>query len=122
MNLVLVEHADGTATDVSLQALALAAGLGGETHALLIGPGGAAAAQGVPVAVAHVAEHPELDAFAPDAWAAIICELAERLGATRRRRAGHRAGNRRDGPRAPFGSASHSPPTSPPSRPARPSS
>ena len=31
--------------------------LGGETHALLIGPGGAAAAQGVPVAVAHVAEH-----------------------------------------------------------------
>ena len=82
MNLVLVEHADGAATDVSLQALALAAGLGGETHALLIGSGGAAAAPGVPVAVAHVAEHPELDAFAPDAWAAIICELAERLGAT----------------------------------------
>ena len=82
MNLVLVEHADGVATEVSLQALALAAELGGETHALLIGPGGAAAAAGVPVAVAHVAEHPALDAFAPDAWAAIICELAERIGAT----------------------------------------
>ena len=39
VNLVLVEHADGVATDVSLQALALAAALGGETHALLIGPG-----------------------------------------------------------------------------------
>ena len=37
MNLVLVEHADGVATDVSLQAVALAGELGGETHALLIG-------------------------------------------------------------------------------------
>jgi electron transfer flavoprotein alpha subunit len=82
VNLVLVEHADGTASDVSLQALALAAALGGETHALLIGPGGAAAAQGIPAAVAHVAEHPELDAFAPDAWAAILCEVADRLGAS----------------------------------------
>jgi len=82
VNLVLVEHADGVATDVSLQALALAAGLGGEVHALLIGPGASGAAGGVPVAVAHVAEHPALDAFAPDAWAAIICSLADRIGAT----------------------------------------
>jgi electron transfer flavoprotein alpha subunit len=82
VNLVLVEHADGVATDVSLQALALAAELGGETHALLIGPGGLAAAAGVPVAVAHVAEHEALGAFAPDAWASIICQLADRLGAT----------------------------------------
>ena len=81
MNLVLVEHADGAPTDVSLQALALAAGLGGETHALLIGPGAAEAAATVPVAVAHVAEHPSLHAFAPDAWASIVCGLAERLGA-----------------------------------------
>ena len=50
MNLVLVEHVDGAATDVSLQALTLAAGLGGETHALVIGPGGAAAAASVPAA------------------------------------------------------------------------
>ncbi len=82
MNLVLVEHADGMATDVSLQALALAAALGGETQALLIGPGAAQAAQGVPVTVAHVAEHEALDAFAPDAWAAIVCSLAGRIGAT----------------------------------------
>jgi len=82
MNLVLVEHADGTPTDVSLQALALAAGLGGDTHALLIGPGAAQAAQGVPASVAHVAEHDALDAFAPDAWAAILCSVAGQIGAT----------------------------------------
>jgi electron transfer flavoprotein alpha subunit len=82
VNLVLVEHVDGLATDVSLQALALAAGLGGETRALLIGPGAARAAQGIPAAVAHVAEHEALDAFAPDAWAAILSSLAARIGAT----------------------------------------
>ena len=82
MNLVLVEHAEGVATDVAVQALALAGELGGETHALLIGPGAAEAAAGVPVSAAHVAEHPSLGAFAPDAWAAIICGLAERIGAT----------------------------------------
>jgi electron transfer flavoprotein alpha subunit len=81
VNLVLVEHADGAATDVSLQAVALALSLPGETHALLIGPGGAQAANSVPVAVAHVAEHDLLDAFAPDAWAAIVCSVAERVGA-----------------------------------------
>jgi electron transfer flavoprotein alpha subunit len=81
VNLVLVEHTEGAPTDVSLQALALAAGLGGETHALLIGPGAAEAAATVPVAVAYVAEHASLHAFAPDAWASIVCGLAERLGA-----------------------------------------
>jgi electron transfer flavoprotein alpha subunit len=82
MNLVLAEHADGAATDVSLQALALAEGLGGETHALVLGPGGAQAAAGMPAAVVHVAEHDALGSFAPDAWAAIICATAERIGAT----------------------------------------
>jgi len=82
VNLVLVEHVDGAATDVSLQALTLAAGLGGETHALVIGPGGAAASVNVPAAVVHVAEHDALDAFAPDAWASILCGLAEQTGAT----------------------------------------
>ena len=82
MNLVLVEHADGAATEASLQALMLAAGLGGDDHALVIGPGGAEAAASIPVAVVHVAEHDALDAFAPDAWAAIVCETAERVGAT----------------------------------------
>ena len=73
MNLVLVAHTDGVATEVSLQALALAASLGGDTHALVIGPGGAEAAASMPVAVVHVAEHDALDSFAPDAWAAILC-------------------------------------------------
>lgn len=82
MNLVLVEHVDGAPTDVSLQALTLAAGLGAETHALVIGPGGAVAAATIPVAVVHVAEHEALDAFAPDAWASILCATAERIGAT----------------------------------------
>ena len=82
MNLVLVEHAEGVATDVSLQALALAAQIGGETHALVIGPGGSAAAASIPAAVVHVAEHEALAAFAPDAWAAIICATADRIGAT----------------------------------------
>lgn len=82
MNLVLVEHEDGVATDVSLQALALAQGLGGATHALLLGPGSAHAAHGVPAAVAHVAEHDALGTFAPDAWAAIVCDVASRIGAT----------------------------------------
>ncbi len=82
MNLLLVEHADGAATDVSLQALRLASGLAGDTHAVLIGPGAAEAAAGVPAAVAHVAEHDALDVFAPDAWAAIVVALAERIGAT----------------------------------------
>ncbi len=82
MNLVLVEHVDGVATDVSLQALALAGSLSGDTHALLIGPRGEEAAQGVPVSVAYVAEHEALVSFAPDAWAAIICDVADRIGAT----------------------------------------
>ena len=82
MNLVLVEHAEGVPTDVSLQALALAASLGGDIHTLLIGPGAAEAAQSVPAAVAHVAEHEALDAFAPDAWAAILCSVADQVGAT----------------------------------------
>jgi electron transfer flavoprotein alpha subunit len=82
VNLVLVEHVDGVATDVSLQAFALAQSLGGVVHALLIGPGGGEAAQAVPAGVAHVAEHDALATFAPDAWAAILCEVTERIGAT----------------------------------------
>ncbi len=80
--LVLIEHVDGAATDVSLQALALARALGDDLQALLIGPGGAQAAGDVPAGVAHVAEHAALEAFAPDAWATIVCELAGRIGAS----------------------------------------
>jgi len=80
MTLVLVEHADGAPTEVSLQALALAADLGGQVDALLIGPGSAEAAARVPASVAHVAEHDALSAFAPDAWASIILGVAEHGG------------------------------------------
>jgi electron transfer flavoprotein alpha subunit len=79
--LVLIEQAEGVVSDVSLQALALARNLGGDVHALLIGPGGGRAAEGVPATVAHVAEHEALATFAPDAWAAIVVALAERVGA-----------------------------------------
>jgi electron transfer flavoprotein alpha subunit len=82
MNLVLVEHAEGVATDVSLQALGLAASLGGDLHALLIGPGGSEAAQSVPASVVHVAEHDAVAVFAPDAWASIVCGVADEIGAT----------------------------------------
>jgi electron transfer flavoprotein alpha subunit len=80
VTLVLVEHADGAPTETSLQALTLASSLGGQIDALLIGPGAAEAAAHVPAAVAHVAEHEALSSFAPDAWAAIVVEVAERTG------------------------------------------
>lgn len=85
MPLVVVEHAGGEPTDVSLQALAFAGSLepSAELHALLIGPGGREAASSLGahgVATAHVAEHDSLSSFAPDAWARIVIETADRLG------------------------------------------
>jgi electron transfer flavoprotein alpha subunit len=83
--LVLVEHAEGKPSDLSLQALTLARSLaGGEPlHGLLVGGAEAAPALGAyGVAAAHVAEHPGLGSFAPDAWAATLSELASRLSAT----------------------------------------
>ena len=83
--LVLVEHVDREPSDLSLQALTLARSLaaGEPVHALLLGSADAAPALGTyGVAVAHVAEHPRLGSFAPDAWAATISELATRLSAT----------------------------------------
>jgi electron transfer flavoprotein alpha subunit len=84
--LVLVTHADGIADDVSLQAITFARGLAGGSpvDALVIGPGGAAAAAVLGahgVATVHVAEHASLDAFAPDAWASIVVAVADRTGA-----------------------------------------
>ncbi len=87
MVLVFCDHADGAPTEVSLQAFTLARGLAqdGPVDALLIGQGGREAAAGLGahgVATAHVAESDALDAYAPDAWARIVCDTAERLGAT----------------------------------------
>jgi electron transfer flavoprotein alpha subunit len=85
--LVLCDHSDGEPTEVSLQALTLARGIaqGGPIDALLVGPGGREAAADLGahgVATAHVAEHDALDAYAPDAWARIVGDTAERLAAT----------------------------------------
>ena len=87
--LVLVEHADGEPDELSLQALALARGyaaaIDGAIAAVLIGGHGrgAGAALGAHgVSSAFVAQHDALDdpdGFAPDAWAASVVELIERL-------------------------------------------
>jgi electron transfer flavoprotein alpha subunit len=77
--LVLVEQAAGKPGDPSLQALTMARSFGEPVHALLIGSAADLTEHGV--AVAHIAEHEALDAFAPEAWAAILAELADRLNA-----------------------------------------
>ena len=96
--LVLIEHAEGAPGETSLQAVALGrrALPGADVHALLVGPGGreAAAALGAHgVATAHVAEHDALSAFAPDAWARIVGDLADRLDAAAIVAAGSERGN-----------------------------
>jgi electron transfer flavoprotein alpha subunit len=84
--LVLVEHADGGVDDVSRQAATLARGYaeagGAGLEAVLIGPGGAAAAAGLGelgFSAAHVAEDDRLESFAPQAWGRIVAGLVERL-------------------------------------------
>jgi electron transfer flavoprotein alpha subunit len=89
--LVLVEQADGKATDPALQTLTLARSFGQPVHALFIGSGTDLSTHGV--AVAHVAQHEALDSFAPDAWAAIVVQLADRLNASAIFAAGTERGN-----------------------------
>jgi electron transfer flavoprotein alpha subunit len=81
MTLALVEHQDGHPDELSLQALALARGIGAEgpLEALLVGPGAgdAAAELGAHgVAIAHVAEDDRLAAYAPAAWARCVVDAA----------------------------------------------
>ncbi len=95
--LVLVTHADGAADDVSLQALTFARGFaaGGPVHAVVVG-GDASVAAGLGAygaTAVHRAEHPALTSFAPDAWARIVVDLADRLGADTVVAAGTEAGN-----------------------------
>lgn len=89
--LVLVEQAGGKAIDPSLQALTLARTFGSPLHALVVGAAIDLGAHGV--AVTHVAQHEALDSFAPDAWAAILGPLADRLGAGAIFAAGTERGN-----------------------------
>ncbi len=94
--LVLVATADGAVDKVSLQALTLGSALaaGGPVHALLIGDQALAADLGEWGAThVHVADHPALAAFAPDAIAAIVDDLASSLGADVVVGAGTEAGN-----------------------------
>lgn len=91
MVLVLAEQSGGNVSDPSLQALTVARSLGEPVHALLIGSAADLTQHGV--AVAHVAEHVALGAFVPDAWAAILGELADRLEAAAVFAAGTERGN-----------------------------
>jgi electron transfer flavoprotein alpha subunit len=80
--LVLVEHDAAGVDELSLQALALARGLGEPLAALVVGPGGADAAAGLGahgVESVHAAEDERLDAYAPGAWARCVTDLAARL-------------------------------------------
>jgi electron transfer flavoprotein alpha subunit len=84
MILTIVEHADGRADRLSLEALVLArrlaAGGARPVHAVLIGEGARAAAAelgGQGVTVAHVADDPRLAAFAPAAWGAAVAAVSE---------------------------------------------
>jgi len=89
--LVLVEQSEGKATDPSLQTLTVARSFGQPVHALLVGSGVDLGQHGV--AVSHVAENEALGSFAPDAWAAILGELAERMDASAVFAAGTDRGN-----------------------------
>lgn len=82
-------HDDGTATKPSLETLTLAreiaAALGADLHAVVVGDeasevAGALGAYGA--TVVHQVAHPLLGAFAPDAWAEAVRQLAETVGAT----------------------------------------
>jgi electron transfer flavoprotein alpha subunit len=80
--LVLVEHQDGRPDELSLQALALARTIAGDTalEALLIGPGATDAANELGahgVTTAHVTEDDRLRAYAPAAWARCVIQAAD---------------------------------------------
>lgn len=82
--LVLVTGLDGAADEPSLQTLTLARRLAGTVDAVAIGPDAAAVAAGLGgygAATVHVADGPALAAFAPDAWARILADLAGSLDA-----------------------------------------
>jgi electron transfer flavoprotein alpha subunit len=87
MNLVLIQAGD----EPSLQAITLARALGGPVHALLIGTDEGAATLGVDGV--HVARHAGLTGFAPDAWARIVVDTADRIGANAVLAAGNERGN-----------------------------
>ena len=83
MILIVCDQVDGAVDELSLQAVALGRSLGGPVDAVVFGgPADAATLGAHGVATVHVAEHEAFASFAPDAQAAAIAELAERIGAT----------------------------------------
>jgi electron transfer flavoprotein alpha subunit len=79
--LVFVERPDD---ELSQQALTFARGTGEEVHAVLVGGAGEAHADSAGLgtygaSAVHVAGHPELDAYAPGAWAQSVLELSGRM-------------------------------------------
>lgn len=86
MILVYIEHADGRADRVSLEALSVAESLGGgPVHAVVLGPGAdraAASLTGRGVETAHVVEHDGLTDYAPRAHGAAIAGLIATHGPT----------------------------------------
>ncbi len=98
VTLVLVEHEQGAPTESALQAVSFARELDPEAplEALLVGGDGAGAAAALGafgVTTAHVAEHDGLGAFAPDAWARALVDVADRAGAATIVAAGTERGN-----------------------------
>jgi electron transfer flavoprotein alpha subunit len=94
MILVLVEHDAGAVDELSLQALALARGLGEPVEALLVGSGEAAGGLGAHgVGTVHVAEDERLAAYAPAAWARCVTDLLDRLDPSAVVAAGTNRGN-----------------------------
>jgi electron transfer flavoprotein alpha subunit len=96
--LALIEHQDGRPDELSLQALALARGMGGDEalEALLVGPGAGEAAKELGahgVKTAHVAEDDRLAAYAPAAWARCVTEVAEATNPSAIVAAGSNRGN-----------------------------
>ncbi len=96
--LVLIEHADGEADELSLQALTLARSLAGDEPltALLVGQGGqeAGAALGAHgVGAALVAEDERLAAYSPGGWAGSVADAIERTEASAVVAAGTNRGN-----------------------------
>lgn len=80
--IVVVEHDAGAVTDVSLQTLTLARGLGAPMHAVAFGGGGAEALAAVgaygPAEGTHVQT---TDGYAPAAWAQALVDVVARSGA-----------------------------------------
>jgi electron transfer flavoprotein alpha subunit len=94
--LVLIDHEAGAVDELSLQALALARGLGEPPEALLVGPGGREAAAGLGahgVESVHVAADERLAAYAPGAWARCVIDLAGRVEPSAIVAAGSNRGN-----------------------------